>query len=160
VARCLVDGRDVAAAMVSQGLAIVLDNGRNDYSALEDQAKRNQRGIWISKFVTPAEYRSAHVRQPKRVDEMPLHCAGTTLRPVMGLAIVAAHRHVLPERRRCDVVSQAIIPTSTEMVTASPASHTADGDRRSRRLCGANPLHRAGRRSSNSYSIGSGASGS
>ena len=66
VSQCLVDGRDVAAAIVRQGLAIVLENGRTDYAILEEQAKRSQLGIWGSKFITPAEYRSAQAREPKR----------------------------------------------------------------------------------------------
>jgi len=69
VSRCLVDGRDVAATMVREGLAIVLENGRTDYAILEEQAKRNQLGIWGSKFITPAEYRSAHPREPKPAEQ-------------------------------------------------------------------------------------------
>jgi len=69
VSRCLVDGRDAAATMVRQGLAIVLENGRTDYAMLEEQAKRNQLGIWGSKFITPAEYRSAHPREIKRAEK-------------------------------------------------------------------------------------------
>lgn len=59
VAKCLHDGDDVAAAMVGGGMAIVLDNGSRDYSALQDRAKAAKLGIWRSKFAIPADYRAA-----------------------------------------------------------------------------------------------------
>jgi endonuclease YncB( thermonuclease family) len=70
VASCLAAGQDVGAAMVNQGLAVVLDNGRADYAAVEDQAKRAQRGIWASEFVTPAEYRVAERGELLRADRV------------------------------------------------------------------------------------------
>ncbi|MBB3941720.1 hypothetical protein GGR39_003401 [Novosphingobium fluoreni] len=60
----MVDGRDVAAQMISHGLAVVLDNGKADYSAVEDRAKSNKSGIWASEFDMPVEYRRAHPREP------------------------------------------------------------------------------------------------
>jgi endonuclease YncB( thermonuclease family) len=67
VANCMIDGQDVAAQMVRQGLAIVLDNGRADYSALEARAKAGKIGIWASKFDMPVEWRRAHARDTDTV---------------------------------------------------------------------------------------------
>lgn len=71
VARCLLDGKDAAATMVMQGVAIVLDNGMRDYAALEEQAKRAKRGIWRSRFVTPADYRASRSQEPRPTQRLP-----------------------------------------------------------------------------------------
>ncbi len=62
VAKCLIDGRDVAAEMVKQGSAVVLDNGQGDYAAIEARAKAAKTGIWSSTFQMPSEYRKSHPR--------------------------------------------------------------------------------------------------
>jgi hypothetical protein len=60
----MVEGQDVAAQMVGQGLAIVLPNGSADYGAVEAKAKSAAAGVWASKFETPADFRKAHSREP------------------------------------------------------------------------------------------------
>nr|WP_246388958.1 thermonuclease family protein [Novosphingobium fluoreni] len=60
VASCMIDGQDVAASMVRPGYAVVLENGRADYAALESQARQRQAGIWASKFDIPSAYRATH----------------------------------------------------------------------------------------------------
>jgi endonuclease YncB( thermonuclease family) len=64
VATCLVDRQDVAARMVGQGFAVVLDNGQAEYAAYEARAKAKKAGIWASTFQMPAEYRKANPREP------------------------------------------------------------------------------------------------
>lgn len=64
VANCLIDGHDVAAQTVREGLAIVLDNGRSDYGAVEAQAKAGKIGVWASQFAMPVDWRRAHPRDP------------------------------------------------------------------------------------------------
>ena len=59
VATCAVDGRDLGAAMVAGGHAVA-------YGAyqLEEHAARNAgRGLWSSRFETPAAWRAKHRRQ-------------------------------------------------------------------------------------------------
>jgi len=68
VASCFVDGQDVAAQIVRQGFAIVLENGQNDYAAIEARAKALKVGIWGSKFDIPLEWRRTHPRQPDAVE--------------------------------------------------------------------------------------------
>jgi len=56
VASCSVEGRDLGAAMVAGGHAVAY----GDYQ-LEEQAARNAgRGIWSSRFETPAAWRAKH----------------------------------------------------------------------------------------------------
>jgi endonuclease YncB( thermonuclease family) len=67
VANCLIDGQDVAAQMVAQGFATVLENGQGDYGAIEDRAKALKTGIWASKFDMPVDWRRAHPRESDTV---------------------------------------------------------------------------------------------
>ena len=56
VASCSVEGRDLGAAMVAGGHAVAY----GDYQ-LEERAARNAgRGIWSSRFETPAAWRAKH----------------------------------------------------------------------------------------------------
>lgn len=67
VANCMINGDDVAAQMVKQGYAIVLENGQPDYGAIEARAKAEKVGIWASKFEMPVDWRRAHPREPDTV---------------------------------------------------------------------------------------------
>jgi endonuclease YncB( thermonuclease family) len=62
VATCRSGGFDVAAEMVSRGLAIVLAGAPGDYAQRQADSKAAEAGIWASEFVTPSEYRAAHPR--------------------------------------------------------------------------------------------------
>lgn len=67
VARCMIDGQDLAAKIVKQGYAVVLDNGQADYAAVEARAKATKAGIWASTFLLPSDYRHANPRKPEPV---------------------------------------------------------------------------------------------
>ena len=67
VASCSVEGHDVAAQIVAQGYAIVLDNGQEDYAPIEATAKAAKAGIWASKFDMPVDWRRAHPRESRTV---------------------------------------------------------------------------------------------
>lgn len=62
VATCRLGGTDVAAEMLSRGLAITLDNAPADYVQRQAASKAVRAGIWASVFVPPAEYRAANPR--------------------------------------------------------------------------------------------------
>lgn len=53
---CTVDGRDLAASMVSEGLAL----SSGGYQAQEQAAKRARRGIWRGEFDSPRDWRRDH----------------------------------------------------------------------------------------------------
>ena len=57
VARCLVSGRDVGAAMVQAGAATAYLRYSHDYAAAEAAAKRAARGLWSGAVTAPDEYR-------------------------------------------------------------------------------------------------------
>jgi endonuclease YncB( thermonuclease family) len=60
VAVCAVGGRDIAAAMVSAGMALddaAYSNGR--YSREQAAARRERRGLWRGPFETPRNHRNA-----------------------------------------------------------------------------------------------------
>ncbi|RYD18718.1 MAG: thermonuclease family protein, partial [Lysobacteraceae bacterium] len=67
VANCMINGQDVAAQLVAQGYAIVLENGQADYAAIEARAKAGKVGIWATKFAMPVDWRRAHPRDPDAV---------------------------------------------------------------------------------------------
>lgn len=58
LAHCQIDGRDLGAIMVSEGLAI----SAGDYWAEQSDARAAQRGIWAGGFDTPADWRDDHPR--------------------------------------------------------------------------------------------------
>jgi endonuclease YncB( thermonuclease family) len=53
LATCRVDGRDIAATMVTEGLAI--DTGR--YGSEERLARAGRTGLWAGRFVPPRQWR-------------------------------------------------------------------------------------------------------
>ena len=60
LARCMVDGQDIAALLVAQGLALSYLDTR--YQPQEAVARAERRGLWASRFERPVEYRAAHPR--------------------------------------------------------------------------------------------------
>jgi endonuclease YncB( thermonuclease family) len=58
VARCLVDGRDMAEALVRDGLAVAYREYSWDYDLAEKAAQVAAAGIWAGQFQNPAEYRA------------------------------------------------------------------------------------------------------
>ena len=60
LARCMVDGQDIAALLVSQGLAVSYLDTR--YAPQEAAARAARRGLWAGRFKRPVEYRAAHPR--------------------------------------------------------------------------------------------------
>jgi endonuclease YncB( thermonuclease family) len=57
VARCSLDGIDLAAWMVRQGLAVAATRYGDDYVNEEAEAKREGRGMWAGRFVLPEQWR-------------------------------------------------------------------------------------------------------
>ena len=66
VAVCRVDGEDLGAWMVSQGLALAYRRYAQDYVGEEADAKAARRGVWRGEFVRPWEW-----RQGKRLRTAP-----------------------------------------------------------------------------------------
>ncbi|MDQ0503861.1 thermonuclease family protein [Xanthobacter agilis] len=58
LARCTVDGVDIAEELVRQGLALA--DGR--YGTAEAEARAARRGLWAGRFERPRDYRAAHPR--------------------------------------------------------------------------------------------------
>lgn len=81
VANCLIDGHDVAAQMVREGLAIVLDSGRADYGAVEARAKAGKIGIWASQFAMPVGWRRTHPRDPAAAPKPGARLSNAPARP-------------------------------------------------------------------------------
>jgi endonuclease YncB( thermonuclease family) len=54
---CFVEGKDVGAILVSEGLAFAYGR-RTRYIAIEEQAMREKRGAWAGTFVRPQFFRS------------------------------------------------------------------------------------------------------
>ncbi|MCW1381825.1 thermonuclease family protein [Novosphingobium sp. KCTC 2891] len=63
VARCRVGGVDLAAALVTAGLAVVLPAGQADYADAEQRSRKYAQGLWGAKFDLPADWRVAHPRE-------------------------------------------------------------------------------------------------
>jgi endonuclease YncB( thermonuclease family) len=59
VARCFVDGKDVAREMVAQGLAFAFRRYSMDYDLDEKGAAVNLRGLHASQVQSPADFRAA-----------------------------------------------------------------------------------------------------
>lgn len=58
IGRCTVNGVDIEGWMVDRGWAMdYAKYSDGEYSANEQRAKAEQRGIWASEFVTPSEWR-------------------------------------------------------------------------------------------------------
>jgi endonuclease YncB( thermonuclease family) len=53
LARCAINGRDPAAVMVAEGLAVAY----GDYGAEEAQARRDRIGLWAGNFTPPRAFR-------------------------------------------------------------------------------------------------------
>lgn len=62
VARCMVSGRDVGAAMVRAGAATAYLRYSSDYAGVEAQAKRDARGLWSGTMTAPSDYRKVTKR--------------------------------------------------------------------------------------------------
>lgn len=63
-AQCYVDGTDIAASGLGQGMYVLAVPEHEDpppgYAEIEAKAKAASAGIWSSEFMTPAEWRRAH----------------------------------------------------------------------------------------------------
>ena len=64
IAACRAGGRDLAAEMVRQGLALAYRRFSTRYVAEEDAARAARRGLWSGPFMAPADWRKAHPRSP------------------------------------------------------------------------------------------------
>lgn len=60
VARCTVNGIDLAHNMVTAGLAVATPEGQGEYAPAEQRARQYKQGLWAATFVPPAEWRAAH----------------------------------------------------------------------------------------------------
>jgi endonuclease YncB( thermonuclease family) len=58
------DGRDIAAEMVRQGMAVAF----GDFDAIEAEARMARRGIWAGSFERPSEWRRRHPREDGLTD--------------------------------------------------------------------------------------------
>lgn len=60
VATCMAGGLDINTEMVRRGWAIAYRQHGLDYVRVEEEARRNRRGIWQGKFENPQDWRAAH----------------------------------------------------------------------------------------------------
>jgi len=58
LATCRIQGQDIAATMVAEGLAIA----SGDYWTQEADARRDRQGIWAGSFETPRDWRDDRAR--------------------------------------------------------------------------------------------------
>lgn len=67
VGTCAVEGSDLAAVLVAEGLAFANRKYSADYVGLEDRARQARRGVWAGQAERPAEFRAAgHMDQSPR----------------------------------------------------------------------------------------------
>lgn len=59
VARCFADGQDIAATLVSAGIALAYRDYSWDYDLAEKSAQVAGRGLWSGSFELPADWRAA-----------------------------------------------------------------------------------------------------
>lgn len=59
--RCEAGGRDLALAMIGEGLALALADAPEDYLRAQAEAKAAERGLWRGRFKDPAEWRASAV---------------------------------------------------------------------------------------------------
>jgi endonuclease YncB( thermonuclease family) len=74
VGSCRADRRDLAASLVSAGLAIALPDYSDAYVELAAKARSERLGIWAAEFQIPADYRAANPspeRQARTTDAQP-----------------------------------------------------------------------------------------
>lgn len=58
VAKCFIDGQDIAETILRQGMAVEYDYfSKNFYDQFEQEAKNSKRGIWSGSFTNPREWR-------------------------------------------------------------------------------------------------------
>ncbi len=58
VAKCFIDGQDIAEIILRQGMAIEYDYfSKNFYDQFEQEAKNSKRGIWAGTFTNPRDWR-------------------------------------------------------------------------------------------------------
>lgn len=57
VSVCSLDGEDIGAWMVENGWAVAYRRYGTDYVAAEDRARQAGRGIWVSEFMMPWDWR-------------------------------------------------------------------------------------------------------
>ena len=62
VGQCFVDGKDIGAAIVAAGWAEAYRKYSLNYVAIEDAARRAQRGVWAGWMVSPATHRVTRVK--------------------------------------------------------------------------------------------------
>jgi endonuclease YncB( thermonuclease family) len=63
LAHCSAGRIDLGASLVSAGLAVVLDNGKDIYGEREAVAQAQAAGLWSGPFQTPSDYRAANPAQ-------------------------------------------------------------------------------------------------
>lgn len=64
LARCSVDGEDIEAWMVRQGLALAYDQYSTDYIPQQNEARAAKRGLWGGRFVAPWDFRHNNQNAP------------------------------------------------------------------------------------------------
>lgn len=64
VARCEVEGQDMGAALVAQGLAFAYRRYAMDYDLIEKQAAAADRGLWAMQVQNPAAFRQQQQAAP------------------------------------------------------------------------------------------------
>ena len=64
-ARCYVDGKDLAEAMVTAGWAIASDRSSSRYITAQESARSAQRGMWAGQFDLPKFGGTGSVRIPR-----------------------------------------------------------------------------------------------
>jgi endonuclease YncB( thermonuclease family) len=74
VARCTVQGQDMGAALVGEGLAFAYRRYAMDYDLIEKQAATADRGIWAMGMQTPADYRQQRQAAPAAPQQVAGEC--------------------------------------------------------------------------------------
>jgi endonuclease YncB( thermonuclease family) len=88
---CRVDGRDVAAELVSAGHVFAVEGLFSSYGGLEHEARVNKAGIWIGQASRPSEYRQQKWDEAKR--DAPGGC------PIKGSLRGSRRTYVVPWAR-------------------------------------------------------------
>ena len=65
IAKCTVNGKDVAAEMVKAGMAMAYRKESTDYVALEEEAKQKKVGIWRGTVMPPWDFREMLTGHPQ-----------------------------------------------------------------------------------------------
>jgi endonuclease YncB( thermonuclease family) len=125
LARCFVDGQDLAEQMVAAGAAVAFTKYATDYVTTERAAKRAKLGLWSGRFDRPDDWRAA-TRTPEVVERV--STSGCTIK---GNISSSGQIYHLPGQRDYDAT--VIRENQGERWFCSEREAQAAGWRRARR---------------------------